>query len=839
MAKKKTKKDTSSKANTKAKTKIKHTSEGEQTVFKSYASKQMLAVIMFAVAVFLLFVAIISAEDAAVWNVLHKGLLGFFGIGAYLVPVVVGYLAIATALDKDEKTVVRRLWSFGIALWLVQTVFAVFSLNVKSMTYGEALVEAFHNGTILLRGGGIGGGMFGMILGYPFEYLLSDVGAKVTLILLLFVLVMWITKTSLLTLWKPVKKTAEFTRDKIREVKETAASTDDGQEKSPLFSAKKKEKSVVQAEKPTSDSRIDIDMGDGYVDPPVKDPKAAFEQAANSVREERDRPQLRIDDIIGRAMEQQETVRNVSTEPEEHVPAMTAEEVRQEEAAVAQQIEEQEAVYESYTYPPLSLLKKPSPVNDRTAREEMQMNAELLVQTLKEFGISAKVVDISRGPSVTRYELQPNAGVKISRITGLADDIALRLATTGVRIEAPIPNKAAIGIEVPNKARGSVCLRELIDSDEFSEQQSRLTVALGRDISGQIVTADLASMPHLLIAGTTGSGKSVCTNSMIQSVLYHSSPEEVRMILIDPKQVEFSMYNGIPHLLVPVVTNPRKAAGALGWAVTEMINRYNTFTENNVRDIKSYNKLAKTSDNLNVMPQILIVIDELSDLMMAAGKEVEDAIVRLAQMARAAGMHLVIATQRPSVDVITGLIKANIPSRLALTVASAVDSRTILDTGGAEKLLGKGDMLFHPVGLAKPIRVQGCFVSDDEIAAVVEFLKTSSTARYDEQVVEEINRQAEEAERSDVKGGGDDDGSEADSMLPQAIQEVVDAGQASVSLIQRRLKVGYARAGRLIDEMEQRGIIGPHEGSKPRQVLISRQQWLEMQSNRPEQSGQE
>ncbi len=837
MAKKKT-----TKASSHAKKNAKNTAaSGEQTVFKSYMSKQMVAVIMFAVAVFLMFVAIISAEDAALWNVLHKGILGLFGIGAYIVPIVVGYLAIATALDREEKKVVRRLWSFGLALFLLQTLLSVFSITAKDFTFGEALKTAFVNGTQLFNGGGIGGGVCGMLLGYPLEYLMSDIGAKLTLILLLFVLVMWITKASLLTLWKPVEKTAQFTRDKIRQSKEAGADEDEAEEaapKTPLFNRTKKEKTPPDSEKTTANSRIDIDMGDGYQDNvPEKNPKEAFEKATQGVKEERDRPQLRIDDIIGRAIEQQETVRAVGGEPEEAIPAMTAEELRQEQAEVAQQIEEQEAVFESYTFPPMSLLKKPTVTNDRTAREEMQMNAELLVQTLKEFGISAKVIDISRGPSVTRYELQPNAGVKISRITGLADDIALRLATTGVRIEAPIPNKAAIGIEVPNKARGAVCLRELIDSDEFSDQESRLAVALGRDISGQIVTADLAQMPHLLIAGTTGSGKSVCTNSMIQSVLYHSSPEEVRMILIDPKQVEFSMYNGIPHLLVPVVTNPRKAAGALGWAVTEMINRYNTFTENNVRDIKSYNKLAKTSDTLQTMPQILIVIDELSDLMMAAGKEVEDAIVRLAQMARAAGMHLVIATQRPSVDVITGLIKANIPSRLALTVASAVDSRTILDTGGAEKLLGKGDMLFHPVGLAKPIRVQGCYVSDDEIAAVVEFLKTSSTAQYDEQVVEEINRQAEEAERSEVKGG-DDDGGEADSMLPQAIQEVVDAGQASVSLIQRRLKVGYARAGRLIDEMEQRGIIGPHEGSKPRQVLISRQQWLEMQSNRPDNDGE-
>ena len=405
-----------------------------------------------------------------------------------------------------------------------------------------------------------------------------------------------------------------------------------------------------------------------------------------------------------------------------------------------------------------------------------------------------------------------------------------------MRIEAPIPNKAAVGIEVPNKICGSVCLRELIDSNEFSVAKGKLTVALGKDIAGKIVLADLAKMPHLLIAGTTGSGKSVCTNSMIQSVLYRASPNDVRMLLIDPKQVEFGVYNGIPHLLVPVVTDPRKAAGALGWAVTEMLNRYKLFAENNVRDLQSYNALARKSDTLHTMPLILIVIDELADLMMAAANEVEDAIIRLAQMARAAGMHLVIATQRPSVDVITGLIKANIPSRLALTVASQVDSRTILDCGGAEKLLGRGDMLFMPVGVSKPMRVQGCFVSNQEVESVVSFLKSSEKQDYDENVMQEIERQAAASGKNNGKSAGDSDEVEGDGdeMLPQAIEVVVEAGMASTSLLQRRLRLGYARAGRIIDEMEQRGIVGPHEGSKPRQVLITRQQWLEMNMNREE-----
>ncbi len=790
-------------------------------------NKQGGAVILFAVALLLLCAALIPAPDAALWNALHIGLLGVFGVCAYLVPVALGATAVMMACDMDIKAIVKNVWIFGGALVLLEAVLEVFIATVDQ-SFWQAVATAFARGSALFAGGGFNGGALGAIIGYPIEYLLGDIGAKITLLLLLFVIVMLKTGATLLSLWHPVKKTADFTREKLRQTRDKIENAFDEAEAEVPAAVK------AAPAKTARNPRIDIALGDGYPEEEDTPAKQAFKQAVKEVNEEQDRPQLRIDDIIGRAMDHKEA--NAPADVEEEPQGMTKEELRRAEAEMAKEVEAAEEVKESYTYPPMSLLKRPTPVDDRMAREEMRQNSELLVQTLKEFGISAKVIDICRGPSVTRYELQPNAGVKISRITGLADDIALRLATTGVRIEAPIPNKAAIGIEVPNKVRGSVCLRELIDSDDFSSQQSRLTVALGRDISGQVVTADLASMPHLLIAGTTGSGKSVCTNSMIQSILYNSSPEEVRMILIDPKQVEFSMYNGIPHLLVPVVTNPRKAAGALGWAVTEMLNRYNTFTCTGVRDIKSYNKLAKERDDLPTMPLILIVIDELSDLMMAAGKEVEDAIVRLAQMARAAGMHLVIATQRPSVDVITGLIKANIPSRLALTVASAVDSRTILDTGGADKLLGRGDMLFHPVGMPKPIRVQGCFVSDDEIAAVVEFLKTSSTAQYDEQVVEEIDRQAAANDKAEAKGGDVDDDDATDPMLPQAIEAVVEAGQASTSLLQRRLRVGYARAGRLVDEMERRGIIGPHEGAKPRQVLITRQQWLEMQAGQPDPS---
>ena len=497
----------------------------------------------------------------------------------------------------------------------------------------------------------------------------------------------------------------------------------------------------------------------------------------------------------------------------------------------------------SYIFPPVTMLASGKKVDAAVETEELQTNGKLLVETLKSFGVQTKILDICRGPAVTRYELQPAAGVKISKITNLADDLAMNLAATGVRIEAPIPGKAAVGIEVPNKVKTIVRMRELVESNSFVTSKSHLTVALGRDIAGQVTVADLSKMPHILIAGTTGSGKSVCINSLIVSLLYKSGPDDVRFLMIDPKVVELGIYNGIPHLLVPVVTDPRKAAGALNWAVTEMLKRYKIFAENNVRDLKGYNALAQANNYqdengqpMHKMPQIVIIIDELSDLMMAAPNEVEDAICRLAQMARAAGMHLVVATQRPSVDVVTGLIKANIPSRIAFAVSSAIDSRTILDSGGAEKLLGQGDMLFSPVGAQKPLRIQGCFVSDSEIESVVDFVKNSRSVIYDDSIAQEIERSAVEGSKSSDNGSNDDEGS-GDPMMNEAIKCVVEAGQASTSLLQRRLRLGYARAGRLIDEMEQMGIVGPHEGSKPRQVLITYAQWLEMNMQKQDTPG--
>ena len=508
-----------------------------------------------------------------------------------------------------------------------------------------------------------------------------------------------------------------------------------------------------------------------------------------------------------------------------------------EQAAATAPAEEPEAAESyQYQYPGIDLFEKAPEESDPNAQDELKANAQKLVDTLESFGVRTRVLDISRGPSVTRYEVQPMAGVKISRITSLADDIALNLAVADVRMEAPIPGKPAVGIEVPNHKKTPVYIRSVFESQSFLRMTSPLGIALGKDIAGVAQVADLCKMPHLLIAGSTGSGKSVCVNSIIMSLLFRSSPEDVKLLLIDPKVVELAEYNGIPHLLMPVVTEPRKAAGALGSAVQEMERRYRLFAENNVRDIKSFNKLAAEQPELEKMPYIAIIIDELADLMMVVGKDVEDSICRIAQKARAAGMHLIVATQRPSVDVITGLIKANIPSRIAFAVSSQVDSRTILDGAGAEKLLGMGDMLFMPVGAPKPIRIQGTFVRDEEISRVLDFIKQSATVQYDEAMIEAMEKHAIMEGKKGASSADADEETGSDPMLKQAVEVVIDAGQASTSLLQRRCKLGYARAARIMDEMEQKGIIGPYEGAKPRAVLISRQQWLEMQMNQPDEA---
>lgn len=485
----------------------------------------------------------------------------------------------------------------------------------------------------------------------------------------------------------------------------------------------------------------------------------------------------------------------------------------------------------AYQYPPITLLKESGVTNAAEAGAELRNNSRRLAQTLTSFGVDAQPGDVVRGPSVTRYEFMLSQGVKLSKITNLQDDIALALGASGVRI-APIPDKiSVVGIEVPNKLVSPVAIRTVLESREFTQHPSTTAFAVGKDISGKNIVGNISKLPHVLIAGTTGSGKSVCTNSLIVSMLYKSTPEEVRFIMVDPKMVELAPYNGIPHLLIPVVTDPKKAAGALQWAVYEMMKRYKMFSEHGVKDLASYNKIAAADETLKKLPSVIVVIDELADLMLVAAKEVEESICRVAQMGRAAGMHLVIATQRPSADVITGLMKANIPSRIAFAVASAMESRIILDTAGAEKLVGRGDMLYAPLGEGKPKRVQGCFISSEEIERVVNFVKENGETDYDESVIDKINAAVAEKEKGNAKGGGNapseqSAADEGDEMLPAAIDVVMETGQASVSMLQRRLKLGYSRAARIVDEMETRGIVGPFEGSKPRQILITKEQWL-------------
>ena len=514
--------------------------------------------------------------------------------------------------------------------------------------------------------------------------------------------------------------------------------------------------------------------------------------------------------------------------------ANTAKEVAAQTAAVTAEIEEKLAGGEDiYQFPPITLLRASRGENHIEAGAELRNNSRRLAETLTSFGVDATPGDVIHGPSVTRYEFVLDQGVKLSKITNLADDIALALGATGVRI-APIPDKiSVVGIEVPNKHVTPVLIRDVIESRDFTEHKSKTAFALGRDIAGKNVIGDIEKLPHVLIAGTTGSGKSVCTNSLIISMLYKSTPDEVRFIMVDPKMVELAPYNGIPHLLIPVVTDPKKAAGALQWAVFEMMKRYKTFSEHGVKKLEEYNRLARATEGMETLPSVVVVIDELADLMLVAAKEVEESICRVAQMGRAAGVHLVIATQRPSADVITGLMKANIPSRIAFAVASSLESRIILDNTGAEKLVGKGDMLYAPLGAGKPTRVQGCFISPEEIEQVVEFVKQSGEVHYSDEVIAKIEESIQEKEKSSAKGGpaaaADSGDEEGDELLPAAVDVVLETGQASVSMLQRRLKLGYSRAARLVDQMEERGIVGPFEGSKPRQLLITRAQWQEMQ----------
>ncbi len=854
---------------------------------------QMGAVVWFACAILVACLVLIPGVNVWLW--IHNVLRGLFGNWAILLAALMVYVAVAKAVERPSMFRGARMALVGAILvaWCAAVhVFGGYKIPEGMNIWGTVK-------TLYLHGVAFGGaGLVGGAVGEPLISAVGLGGARIIVVLFLFVAIMFLTGTSLMKLFRTVSTPAvkihevavrrqeerrileDMRRNEIDVPFEDAlpmhpvrsVPKDENEEKKKaksksleklenIFGFKTaepeaKQDAETEEKKPTNGMDTVMELNRRVPDFSVPKVEAAQEPIPEPVEE--DEPTVPVVETI----EAEPPVDNAArTEQVQAVIPQTkmatvaenaeknAEATRDAELATAAFMQKKleaekresqpllsnaDSAKSTYIFPPVTMLASSKKIDANVETEELQTNGKMLVETLKSFGVQTKILDICRGPAVTRYELQPAAGVKISKITNLADDLAMNLAATGVRIEAPIPGKAAVGIEVPNKTKSIVRMRELIESNSFMTSKSRLTVALGRDIAGQVTVTDLSKMPHILIAGTTGSGKSVCINSLIISLLYKSGPDDVRFLMIDPKVVELGIYNGIPHLLVPVVTDPKKAAGALNWAVTEMLKRYKIFAENNVRDLKGYNALAQANNYqdengqpMHKMPQIVIIIDELSDLMMAAPNDVEDAICRLAQMARAAGMHLVVATQRPSVDVVTGLIKANIPSRIAFAVSSAIDSRTILDAGGAEKLLGQGDMLFSPVGAQKPLRIQGCFVSDSEIESVVDFVKNSKAVIYDEQIAEEIERSSVgEGNKSD-SDGGDDNGS-TDPMMSEAIKCVVEAGQASTSLLQRRLRLGYARAGRLIDEMEQMGIVGPHEGSKPRQVLITHAQWLEM-----------
>lgn len=738
-------------------------------------------------------------------SIVKDMLTGLIGMPSFLLPPILVVYAFFIIFKKNNADINLRCIYTIILVLLISSMIQTAYYNPKefeNLTPGDSLILFYENGKSL-----IGGGVLGGLVSTPFLIVFQATGTIIILCTLSIIDIILLTNMSIANFIRNTKSIfvglfrklailfnniKEFTSEK-----ETETASDEpeikgfGDESSLKLKTEKKvidfklEKESKELKQRTKETKELVQNGESGEIEPVE---------------------LVISDL--RNKKPADAKKDKESKPDTNI-----------ENQIQQSLNEIHSF--EYRYPPLELLNENTEgVRDvKSLRSAAIEGAKKLEDTLKSFGVEAKVINISRGPAVTRYELQPGIGVKVNKIVSLSDDISLNLASSGVRIEAPIPGKAAIGIEVPNKEITPVFLREVIESPEFSNFSSKLAFAVGKDISGENIVADIAKMPHLLIAGATGAGKSVCINSLIVSILYKATPDEVKLLMIDPKVVELGVYNGIPHLLIPVVTDPKKAAGALNWAVQEMVNRYKLFADKGVRDIKGYNNALKESGEEGLLPQIVIIIDELADLMMVAPNDVEDAICRLAQMARAAGMHLVIATQRPSVDVITGIIKANIPSRISFAVSSQIDSRTILDMAGAEKLLGKGDMLFYPVGEPKPIRVKGAFISDREIENIVEYVKSQASTEYDANIIEEINSEKETEESQP----GDND-----ELLPQAIDLVVDTGQASVSLIQRKFKVGYARAARIIDQMEARGIIGGYEGSKPRQVLISRQQWQEL-----------
>ncbi|MBR2705000.1 MAG: DNA translocase FtsK [Clostridia bacterium] len=740
-----------------------------------------------------------KTSTMGIW--LNDILGGIFGIIRFAVPVIPFVWAIYI-VSKYKESIISKVTPIVTLFLCSATLSSLIQMNngmlAYNLSYTDVMDRAYHLGTT-----NKGGGIIGATLAYPLAKFLSPVLGILIVVGIIVVVTIVVFKL------KPGEKLGNFFDRKYEEREQIRQ---DG-----------KKKSVIQEDHAS--------QFEGK-------PETAKERKLRE-QEEKRQAALQVDEQLTINMGQDKASKNkdyienniyknnVSKDKAGNELFETVDQEKEDKTKEVLQLEHSQVVAdEHYEYPPIEILSLGEKSATKGSAKALTENAAKLQKTLYSFGVSAKVQDVSVGPTITRYELKPAEGTRVSKIANLADDIALNLAAETIRIEAPIPGKQAVGIEVPNETKEAVHLREVIDSDEFSNNKSKLSIALGKDVAGKTVVADIAKMPHVLIAGSTGSGKSVCINTIITSIVYNAKPSEVKLVMVDPKVVELSVYNGIPHLLIPVVTDPKKAAGALAWAVIEMDERYNKFAQKGVRDLKGYNKAIEKENENAKLPQIVIIIDELADLMMVAAKEVEEAICRLAQKARAAGMHLVIATQRPSVDVITGLIKANVPSRISFAVSSQVDSRTILDCAGAEKLLGKGDMLFYPVGATKPQRIQGAFVSDDEVEKIVDFIKSNAgEVVYNSDIIETIEN-SNKSDKEMLEGDASDN--TCDPLLNEAIETVVETGQASTSFIQRRFKVGYARAGRIIDQMEERGIISGYQGSKPREVLMSKERWEEL-----------
>ena len=786
-------------------------------------------------------------EGDGLWKWLHELNRGLFGVTVFLFAPMIIYVALMIASDVTHNKVIAKVVEGSVLMLLISGMAQIIQVgSVDGSSFWLKLVGLFNDGKQLR-----GGGLASALLGWPLLSLFKRVGAGIVIVLVAFTFIMLLTNVTLPQLLKAVSKPFIKSYEAVNEER--------------IERAAQPPKPPREKKEPRRNGRVDIakfypdDGPDTAAEAFV--PVAEAEEATDKVDASKiDMPVHPVKAPVITHEKLEETAKTTDNEELKKIIENAIGDSREEKKSKDEPVKppvvnvdkngqttffEKDNKISAYVYPPVDILKyAKNPVASEIVQQEIQEKSAKLVETLETYGAKTRIVGIHRGPSVTRYELQPAAGVRVSKITGLADDIALNLAAMSVRIEAPVPGKACIGIEVPNDHRDTVSLRELIDSEEYRKAKGKLTFAVGKDIEGNIIIGDIAKMPHMLVAGTTGSGKSVFTNSIILSILYHASPDEVKLILIDPKKVEFPIYNKIPHLLIPVVTEPLKAAGALGWAVNEMNKRYLMFEANNVKNLQEFNDMVLEERNkpaeeqdevrakIDLLPQIVIVVDEFADLMMAARSEVEDSVLRLAQLARAAGIHMIIATQSPRADVLTGLIKSNIPSRVSLSVSSNVDSRVILDESGAEKLLGNGDLLYKPVGVKKPIRMQSGYAATSEIREVVNFLKNEHTAEYSDEVIAEVEENTPQPKDSGSAGSDNVSVNPDDDLVNQAISIIVQTNNASTAFLQRKLKLGFPRAARIMDEIEEMGIIGPQEGSKARKINITKEEWAEMQARR-------